>query len=59
MANLTVGSQEFNEVIARGCGEYCIGDEVDCFHDYEWTCDHCPIVIQNQLDKSLKEDSNG
>jgi hypothetical protein len=38
-------SKEFRDIVERGCGwerDKQNGDE-DCSHQYEWTCDDCPI----------------
>jgi hypothetical protein len=47
---------EYNKVLKRGCGyEASSGEDTDgdCGHGYEWDCDHCPIVLEQ--DDSTEE----
>jgi len=48
--------KKYKEVIERGCGliyfEY--EGDYDCEWKYEWECDHCPIVVeQNKQDVAV------
>ena len=47
------GSDEYNKIVALGCGAYKTwtdyGYEYDCKHGYDWPCDHCPCVIDKRL----------
>lgn len=44
------GSRQYKAVITAGCGgswqNTPNGEEFDCPHEYDWTCDVCPINTQ-------------
>jgi hypothetical protein len=45
------GTNKYRKIINRSCGgEWTYwpnGDDFDCEHVYEWTCDECPINIDS------------
>ena len=53
-------SKGFGRVLKRGCNppKNLFGDvdlDYDCDHDYRWTCDDCPIVIDKYSKKTTNE----
>lgn len=58
------GSKAYKEIVAGGCKGYkywtdC-GYEHDCGGDYDWDCDYCPVVVENEehkieIKESIKE----
>jgi hypothetical protein len=43
------GSKRYEAVVKRGCGGYRDQfGEFDCPHEYPWSCDHCPCLIEKQ-----------
>lgn len=49
--------KQYREVLEAGCGlEKSCGYDTDgdCAHGYEWECDNCPIVIE-QNEKADKQ----
>lgn len=53
------GSRAWIRIVKKGCvGERGISGDFDC-NDYEWGCDHCPVVVdrmnrESALEKSIK-----
>ena len=51
-----VGTKGYIRILKRGCGEYLSNNhfdppEYDCSHDYGWSCDECPILLESEQDK--------
>ena len=53
-------SKKWKEVIAMGCGGYCIdtpnGKDYDCEHSYSWDCNNCPCCIEKQERKHKEKE---
>jgi hypothetical protein len=45
--------KKYKEVVDRGCGllYYPYEGDYDCYWEYEWDCDRCPIVIEENKKK--------
>jgi hypothetical protein len=57
------GTRRYIKVLEAGCGGYRdYWGEFDCRHNYPWTCDDCPIVVEqyrpNDQQEMVKLDGN-
>jgi hypothetical protein len=50
------GTKRYKAVMKAGCGGYQdpYDGDYDCTHDYEWSCDECPVCYEVQYRKYLK-----
>lgn len=51
-------SIRFKQIARKGCQTY--PDDAGCNHEYQWVCDHCPVIIlrneeRMKFDKSLND----
>jgi hypothetical protein len=50
------GTRRYKAVLDAGCGgKYDYWGEFDCDHEYDWTCDDCPINAEHHYQAHGKE----
>lgn len=45
--------KKYKEIVERGCSiEQDHNGDYSCIHEYDWTCDHCPVNVESWKEKA-------